>query len=108
MNSQHLTGFGFGEYHSAPVGGSHLRIDPAAPGKFDCVNIYTLAEMDRRLRTNLIARSKRGKREMFFKCYRSSSIASQFARGIEPSAIAASWTAEVARFKGERSQYLLC
>jgi hypothetical protein len=108
MNSQHLTGFGFGEYHSAPVGGSHLRLDPAAPGNFDCVNNYTLAEMDRRLRTNLIARSKRGKREMFFKCYRSSSIASQFARGIEPSAIAASWTAEVARFKGERSQYLLC
>ena len=107
MNSQHLTGFGFGEYHSAPVGGSHLRIDPAAPGKFDCVNIYTLAEMDRRLRTNLIARSKRGKREMFFKCYRSSSIASQFARGIEPSAIAASWTADLARFMGERSQNLL-
>ena len=54
----------------------------------------------------LVASSKRRKREMFFKCYGSSSIASQFARGIEPSAIAASWTAEVARFKGERSQYL--
>jgi len=55
----------------------------------------------------VIARSKRGKREMFFKCYGSSSIASQFARGIGPSAIVASWTADVARFKGERSQYLL-
>jgi hypothetical protein len=55
----------------------------------------------------LIASSKRGKREMFFKCYGSSSIASQFARGMGPSAIVASWTADVARFKGERSQYLL-
>jgi len=55
----------------------------------------------------LIASSKRGKREMFFKRYGSSSIASQFARGMEPSAIVASWTADVARFKGERSQYLL-
>jgi hypothetical protein len=54
-----------------------------------------------------IASSKRGKREMFFKCYGSSSIASQFARGMGPSAIVASWTADVARFKGERSQYLL-
>ena len=55
----------------------------------------------------VIASSKRRKREMFFKCYGSYSIASQFARGMEPSAIVASWTADVARFKGERSQYLL-
>ena len=66
----------------------------------------------------LIASSKRGKREMFFKCYGSSSIASQFARGMGPSAIAlrarhrlqlglANWTADLARFKGERNQYLL-
>jgi hypothetical protein len=66
----------------------------------------------------LIASSKRGKREMFFKCYGSSSIASQFARGMGPSAIAlrarhrlqqglASWKADLARFTGERNQYLL-
>jgi len=47
------------------------------------------------------------KREMFFKCYGSSSIASQFACGMGPSAIVASWTADVARFTGERNQYLL-
>jgi hypothetical protein len=46
------------------------------------------------------------KREMFFKCYGSSSIASQFACGIGPSAIVASWTAGLARFMGERSQNL--
>ena len=56
----------------------------------------------------LIASSKREKREMFFKCYGSSSIASQFARGMGPSAIVASWTADLAPFKGERSQYLPC
>jgi hypothetical protein len=55
----------------------------------------------------LIASSKRAKREMFFKCYGSSSIASQFARGMGPSAIVASWTADLARFKGERGQHLL-
>jgi hypothetical protein len=55
----------------------------------------------------LIASSKRGKREMFFKCYGSSSIASQFACGMGPSAIVASWTADLARFTGERNQYLL-
>jgi len=53
------------------------------------------------------ASSKRGKREMFFKCYGSTSIVSQIARGIAPSAIVASWTADAARFKGKRSQYLL-
>lgn len=53
-----------------------------------------------------IARRKDGKREMFFKCYGSSSIASQYARGIGSSAIVANWTADLAGFKGERSQYL--
>jgi hypothetical protein len=55
----------------------------------------------------LIASNKRRKREMFFKRYGSSSIASQFARGIGPGAIVASWTADLARFTGERNQYLL-
>jgi hypothetical protein len=55
----------------------------------------------------LVASSKRGKREMFFKCYGSSSIASQFASGMGPGGILASWTADLARFTGERNQYLL-
>jgi hypothetical protein len=55
----------------------------------------------------LIASSQRGKREMFFKCYGSSSIASQFACGMGPSAIVASWTADLAGFTGKRNQYLL-
>ena len=55
----------------------------------------------------LIASSKRGKREMFFKCYGSSSIASQFAPGMGPSAIVASWTADLARLTSEHNQYLL-
>ena len=55
----------------------------------------------------LIASSEHGKRELLFKCYGSSSIASQFARGMGPSAIVTNWTADVARFKGERGQYLL-
>ena len=107
MNSQRLPGVSFSEYRSGPVGGSYLQIDPAAPGNLTAINVYALAEMNRQLRTNLIARSKRGKREMFFKCYGSSSIASQFAHGINPSAIVASWTPDVARFKSERSQHLL-
>ena len=47
------------------------------------------------------------KREMFFKCYGSSSIASQFACGMGPSAIVASWTADLAGFTGKHNQYLL-
>ncbi len=82
-------------------------VDPAASGNLTAINIYALAEMNRQLRTNLITRSKRGKREMFFKCYGSSSIASQFARGIGPAEIVASWTTDVVRFKGEPSQYLI-
>jgi uncharacterized protein YbbC (DUF1343 family) len=107
MNSQHLTGVGFNEYRSGSVGGSYLRIEPAAPGNLTAINIYGLAEMNRQLRTNLIAQSKRGKREMFFKCYGSASIASQFARGIGPAGIVASWTPDVVRFRSERSPYLL-
>jgi hypothetical protein len=55
----------------------------------------------------LVASSKRRKREMFFKCYGSSWIASQLACGMGQSAIVASWTADLARFTGERNQYLL-
>jgi Protein of unknown function (DUF1343) len=105
--SQPPTGISFSEYRSGPVGGSYLRIDPAASGNLTALNIYALAEINRQLRTNLIAQSKRGKREMFFKCYGSSSIASQFARGIGPAGMVASWTPDVVRFKGERSQYLI-
>jgi uncharacterized protein YbbC (DUF1343 family) len=107
MNSQHLAGVIFSEYSSGAVGGSYLRIDPAAPGNLTAINIYGLAEMNRQLRTNLITRSSRGKREMLFKCCGSSSIASQFARGTGPGGIVASWGVDVAQFKGERSQYLL-
>ena len=86
---------------------NQTEVDLAASGNLTAINIYELAEMNRQLRTNLITRRKRGKREMFFKCYGSSSIASQFACGMEPSAIVASWTADLARFTGERNQYLL-
>lgn len=107
MNSQHLSGVTFSEYRSGAVGGSYLHIDPAAPGNLTAINIYALAEMNRELRTNLIARSSRGKREMFFKCYGSSSIASQLGRGIGPAGIVTGWAQDTVRFKGERSQYLL-
>ena len=63
--------------------------------------------MNRELRTNLITRSSRGKRDMFFKCYGSTSIQSKFARGNGPVAIVAGWADDVAHFKGERKEYLL-
>jgi uncharacterized protein YbbC (DUF1343 family) len=107
MNSRDLGGISFSEYRSGAVGGSSLHIDPAAAGNLTAVNIYALAEMNRQLRANLITRSSRGKRELFFKCYGSSSIASKFAGRIGPARIVASWTEDVTRFKGERSQYLL-
>ena len=107
MNSQGFTGITFSEYRSGAVGGSYLHIDPAAPGNLTAINIYALAEMNRQLRTNLITRTSRGKREMFFKCYGSSSVASQFARGMQPSKVVASWTSHVVDFKSERGPYLL-
>ncbi len=107
MNSQYLDGITFSAYRSGAVGGRSVHIDLAAAGNLTAVNIYMLAEMNRHSRTNLITRSSRGKREMFFKCCGGSSIASQFARGIGPGGIVASWTEDVSRFKGERGQYLL-
>jgi hypothetical protein len=102
-NSQHLGGISFSEYRNGAVDGSSLHIDPAAAGNLTAVNVYARAEMNRQLRTNLITHSSRGKREMFFKCYGSSSIASQFAGGIGPARIVAGWTEDVTQFKGERS-----
>ena len=107
MNSQHLAGVSFSEYRSGPIGGSYLQIDPAAPANLTAINIYALAEMNRQLRTNFIARSNPGERDMFFKCYGSSSSAAQLASGIGPAGFVASWAPEVVWFKGERSQYLI-
>ncbi|PYI91645.1 MAG: DUF1343 domain-containing protein [Verrucomicrobia bacterium] len=107
MNSQGLNGVTFSEYRSGSGGGSYLHIESSAPGNLTAINIYALAEMNRELRTNLIARSSRGKRDMFFKCYGSASIQSQFARGYGPSAIVAGWADDVAHFKSERKEYLL-
>src|SRR5215469_12324298 len=90
-NSQHLDGITFRAYRSGAVGGNRLHIDPAAAGNFNCRQYYALAEMNRQLGTNLITRSSRGKREMFFKCCGRSSIASQFARGGWPAGIVANW-----------------
>jgi hypothetical protein len=85
--------------------GYALLKNPAAAGDLPAVNIYALAEMNRQLRTNLITRSSSEKREMFFKCRGSSAF--QFAGGIAPARIVASWSEDVTGFKGERSQYLL-
>src|SRR6266404_7626182 len=107
MNSRHLSGVTFSEYRGGSVGGSYLQIGPHAAANLTAINIYALAEMNRQLRTNLIARSSRGKRDMFLKCYGSASIQSEFARGNGPAAIVTGWTDDVARFKSERKDYLL-
>lgn len=99
--------FTFSEYRSDATGGSRLHVHPTAAGNLTPVNIYALAEINRQLRTNLVTRSTRRKREMFFKCCDSSSVASQFSGGIEPAGIVASWTEDVTQFKGEPGQYLL-
>ncbi|MGI9115158.1 MAG: DUF1343 domain-containing protein [Chthoniobacterales bacterium] len=107
MNSRNLDRVSFTQYRSGDRGGSYLHIEPDSPANLTAINVDALAEMNRELRTNLITRSSAGKREMFFKCYGSASIASQLTRGEGPSAIVGSWTDDVGRFKAERSPYLL-
>ena len=107
LSGQNMNGVSFTPYQSGVVGGSYLHIDPDAPANLTAINVYALAEMNRELRRNLIASSSRTKREMFFKCYGSTSIQSEFARGNGPAAIVTGWAGDVVRFKGERSQYLL-
>jgi hypothetical protein len=55
----------------------------------------------------VIAHTKPGKRDMFLECYGSSSIGWQIAHGMGAAGNITSWQGDVARFKGERSQYLL-
>jgi uncharacterized protein YbbC (DUF1343 family) len=107
MSSKNFSGVSFSEYQSGNRGGCYLHIEPDARANLTAINVYALAEMNRELRTNLIARSSAGKREMFFKCYGSASIASELARGKGPAAIVADWGDDVARFKSERNQFLL-
>jgi uncharacterized protein YbbC (DUF1343 family) len=106
MNSQRLSGVALSPYRGGSMGGSYLHIEPNAAANLTAINIYALAEMNRELRTKLNARSSRGKRDMFFKCYGSTSIQSELARGDGPAAIVTGWSDDVVLFKGERSRYL--
>jgi uncharacterized protein YbbC (DUF1343 family) len=107
MEAQDFRGVSFAEYRSGNRGGSYLHIEPNAPANLTAINVYALAEMNRELHTNLITRSSAGKREMFFKCYGSASIASDLSRGRKPGAIVADWADDVAKFKSDRSHFLL-
>ena len=102
-----MNGVTFSEYRGGAAGGSYLRIEPEATANLTAINVHALAEMNRQLHRNVIASSSRGEREMFFKCYGSASIQSEFARGNGPGAIIAGWADDVVRFKGDRGQYLL-
>jgi hypothetical protein len=87
--------------------GVELGIDVLESNGFALLKGKLVGLVNRQLHRNLIVSSSRGKREMFFKCYGSTPIQSEFARVNGPDAIVAGWADDVVRFKGDRSQYLL-
>ncbi len=105
--SSHISGVSFSPWRSGNIGGSAMQIDPETPANLTAINVYALEGLNRELHRNLITRSPRGKQEMFFKCYGSTSIEAQFAHGSSPAAVVQGWADDVARFRGRRTQYLL-
>jgi uncharacterized protein YbbC (DUF1343 family) len=87
--------------------GAKLRIDPDAATDLTGLNIYFLAEMNRRMRPNLFRKSSASKLDIFYKCYGSTVIRSQLQSGASPGRIVASWVSNVRNFRAQRSAYLL-
>lgn len=115
MTAKSLNGARFTDYlrslempgvsFSALGSGSRLRIDPDAPADLTALNIYFMAEINRRSR--LFQKTSASKLDIFFKCYGSTSIRSQLQSGVSAERIVASWRSNVQNFRRERSPYLL-
>ena len=86
--------------------GVAIGIPPRNGANLSALNIYLMSDA---LRANprVLDKPSRDRDGIFFKIYGSRSIEAQLRNGTAPARIIAAWEGPVARFRGERSAYLL-
>ena len=105
MRSLNMPGTSFSEYQKDRYAGSRIRISPRTEANLTALGIYMLRAANDGC--SVFAPSSRGKLEMFYKVYGSSSIRSQIERRQSVASIVAGWSPGVQRFRAERMPYLL-
>lgn len=105
MRSLDTPGVSFTEYSVGGFQGSRIRIDPHTQTDLCALGIRMLAEVNRG--TDIFAKSRGEKLDMFYKCYGSESVRAQIENGVPVSRIVAGWAAANDRFRSERQAYLL-
>lgn len=107
LQSMHAQGVSFSPYARGGFQGVRLRIDPHNNANLCAISMQMLALLNGGSRPSLFARSRGEKLELFFKSYGSTSIQSAIEGGTPVPRIVASWEPSIARFRGQRTPYLM-
>jgi len=107
LNSLGLRDVSFHPLNHGRQHGSYFTLSRDPQTNLTGIGIYMLSEINRESDGAVFRGTSRGKLDIFFKIYGSTSIRSQLERGVSPAKIVASWQANEASFRRERAPYLL-
>ncbi len=107
MNGLRAPGMRFKPYSGNNAQGVRIAIDPRRAGNLTVLNLYLIAEINRRTDRSLFARSSGSKTDLFHKVCGGTDLRTQLDKGVDPARIAASWKDGVETFRRERQPYLL-
>ena len=102
-----MPGVRFSPYRRKGFSGARLEIAPRAPADLTALDVYLLAELNRRSGGKVLAGVTGDKLSLFNKVYGSDSLIRDLRRGVGPAAIAARWKASNQAFLSQRQRYLL-
>jgi len=95
------------DYGRHKVNGTRLKISPTTRGNLIAVNVFAIAEVNKRTSRSLFARSSKDTMDIFTKVYGSTSLRRGLESGKKPAKIVKSWAGGVSQFRKARKKYLL-
>jgi uncharacterized protein YbbC (DUF1343 family) len=107
MQGLQARGMKFAPFASEDAKGVRIQIDPRSAQNLTALNLYLIAEFNKRTNRSLFARTDKSEMDIFYKVCGSTAIRRELERGTSPARIAGSWEGGVGRFRRERGPYLL-
>lgn len=102
-----FVGVEFTPFQKDGMGGARLRIDSNSPANLTALDVYMLAELNRRSHGATLSRMHGEQLSLFNKVYGSEGLRRELQKGMSAKEIAASWRSYEENFKGRRQRYLL-
>ncbi len=100
-------GMRFSPYTSGEHSGVRIHIDPRTAGNLTALNLYLIAEINRRSDRSLFERTTKSAMDIFYKVCGGTSLRRELERGTNPGRIVATWDGVVSRFRRDRAPFLL-